>query len=143
MTEPGMTEAGTTGSPQPGAETTSAARSRRKRSHPAASARILVAGLSASAGIGLVAALAVAAPGASTNGANDVGTVATTPNGAPPAPAARPTIVIRRYVPIVVPKGAGPGTSTPGGLAPATPVTPPTAPRPTTPSVPITVSRGS
>ena len=72
---------------------------RRRRPHAAASARIVVTGLAASTGLGMMTVLAIAArsDGGGTPTTDGVDTPATAANQDAP-----PTIVIRRYVPVPV-----------------------------------------
>ena len=112
-----MTTAGTAMTEAPATNRPDAERAvpRRKKAHPAASARAVTVGMSASAGLGIVAMLALAAP---RTGA--IGSTAVEPTSDPSAPAATaaataPTIVVRRYVP--VPATAAP-TPTAGAAVP-------------------------
>ena len=128
----------------------------RRRPHPAGTARILTAGVSAGAGLGIVTALALTscvrpAPAAdpSTGAGPVVATVGTdatigattAPTAPPPAPSP-PTSVVRRYILVPVPAGAldrpatNPAIGNPAATSPA--VTTPAArqPRPATPVTP-------
>jgi hypothetical protein len=140
-----------------GPEAALAPPARARRRHAAGTARILTAGVSASAGLGIVTALALTsrapepapaptsgpAAGASTGAAAVVATVGTDPTtGATTAPTASPapsppTSVVRRYIVVPVPAGAADLSATDPAATSATPPapTPPAArqPRPATP----------
>ncbi len=89
---------------------------RRKKAHPAASARVLTAGISVSAGMGIVAMLALAAPSTAASSEPELVESGTDPTTLAVAPTA-PTIVVRRYVP--VPVAAPPATAAPAPTAAA------------------------
>lgn len=111
-----------------------------RRPRPAASARVLTAGLSTAATFGIMTAMAAGAGGS--------GDTTGTPEPVPEAEAPRTVVIIRRHL-VQVPSGAAtpppvsqPATSAPAAATPAQPATRPASPAAGPPAVrPAPVAR--
>jgi hypothetical protein len=126
---------------------------RRRRPHPAASARVLATGLSVSAMMGLTAGMTAQSAAEAEAAPDDLGTSAPAVTTEPPRVAPATVVIVRRYVVAPAPDAparavpaAGGGGATTVRAAPSQPKAVPPAPprpRPVPAAKPDAVTKGS